>query len=162
MFGNTNLVNSNSNFSYEYEIRIKMASSTSGLNSLLTPKSEVIVIKANNVFGNFTQRINTADKVWFKGILRNSLSSITHKQTDGSINNFINLNKHQKQDANMRLGRKYPLIELYSIGCIECADKELTEVTSKDNFKMNDRMKDLLRGLKYFLNVILNPLVIVK
>lgn len=124
--------------------------SPKGLLNLNSQESKVI-IKAEHTFGNFTQRINMSDKVWFKGILRTSLSS--------SSDDFVSQKpQHSGSSKNWKLTK----VELTSIGCLQCADKNLKPMTIKNNLKMGNRLKDLQRGLKYLLNVIFNPLLTFK
>lgn len=132
---------------YEYEIDVKIASpSSKGLLNLNGRQESKIVIKAQHVFGNFTQRINSSDKIWFKGILRTSLSS---KSDDFVV--------QKPQEDNFK-ARKHTRVELTAIGCIQCSDKNLTPISTKGNQKMENRLKDLRRAFKYFLNVLFNPL----
>lgn len=151
---------------YEYEIKVRMPSL-----GLLSRPAEV-TLKAQHGFGNFTQSLNNSDRVWFAGILRNFLKPVSPASTQGytdSSNNFNDLHMDfsgpvgdRSDRSNMRLGRKNPLIELLSIGCIHCQNSQLTSVHVSDGLKVNARMRDLLRGIKYLLNVIFNPLVIFK
>lgn len=135
--------------SYEYEIEVKIAS-PKGLLNLNSQESKVIV-KAEHAFGNFTQRINMSDKVWFKGILRTSLSSTS--------DDFAS---QKPQDSGSSKNWKITKVKLTSIGCLQCSDKNLTPMTITNNPKMGNRLKDLRRGLKYLLNVIFNPLLTFK
>lgn len=135
-------------FSYEYEIEVKIPSPKGILNLNSRPESRVI-IKAEHAFGNFTHGINTSDKIWFKGVLRTSLSV-----DDSTLGKFHN----EEKSKNSRFTR----VELTAVGCLQCADKNLTPVTIKNSLKMGNRLKDLQSGLKYFLNVIFNPLLTFK
>lgn len=145
---------------------------------LLSKPSE-ITLKAQHAFGNFTQSLNNSDRIWFMGILRNFLKPAA--STSSSDLHSANLNDlhmdlggataggagtfgsgDRSDRSNMRLGRKNPLVELISVGCINCQNKELRSVHLSDGLKVNARMRDLLRGIKYLLNVIFNPLVIFK
>lgn len=136
--------------SYEYEIEVRIAS-PKGLLNLNSRSESKIYIKAEHSFGNFTQRINTSDKIWFKGVLKTSLGS--RNAADFVLQNL--------QDSNNSKKKKYTKIELTAIGCLHCADKNLAPMTIKSYLKMN-RLKDLRRGLKYFLNVIFNPILTFK
>lgn len=136
--------------SYEYEIEVKIAS-PQGILNLNARQEAKVVIRAQHVFGNFTQRINSSDKIWFKGILRTSLSSRAEE--------FV-VQKPQDSDDYKR--RKHTRVELTAIGCRKCSDKSLLPTSTKSNLKMESRMKDLRRALKYLLNVLFNPLVTFK
>lgn len=137
---------------YEYEMEVKMASSLNkGILNLNTRQESKVIIRANHIFGNFTQRINSSDKIWFKGILKSSLTAKSE-------------NSPQCSDQNMEnyKSRKHTFVELTSIGCLHCTDKHLKPVSIKGNVKIENRLKDLQRALKYLLNVIFNPLVTFK
>ncbi|XP_049281665.1 wolframin [Anopheles funestus] len=151
---------------YEYELKVRMS------NGLLTKPVEVI-LKAQHAFGNFTQSLNYSDRIWFVGVLRDSSQS-AHPSTGAtdqthwdSVSGGFNLNLGGQSAGSfgvhtMRLGRKNPLIELHSIGCRQCRNPDLPAVHLNEGLKVNGRMRDLLRGVKYLLNVIFNPLVIFK
>lgn len=152
---------------YEYEIKVRMPSL-----GLLSKPAEV-TLKAQHAFGNFTQSLNNSDRIWFIGILRNFLkpanaagATAQSDQTAGSLNDLhmdlAGPAGGRSDRSNMRLGRKNPLIELLSIGCINCQNSELRSAHVSEGLKVNARMRDLLRGIKYLLNVIFNPLVIFK
>lgn len=138
---------------------------------LLTKPVEV-VLKAQHVFGNFTQSLNYSDRVWFVGVLRDSVQSgiASSGNTDqphwDTVSSGFNLNMGGQAGSfgvhSMRLGRKNPLVELHSIGCRQCRNPDLPTVHLTEGMKVNGRMRDLLRGVKYLLNVIFNPLVIFK
>ncbi|XP_055616658.1 wolframin [Toxorhynchites rutilus septentrionalis] len=150
---------------YEYEIKVHMHKEW-----LSTPAE--VTLKAQHAFGNFSQSLNNSDRIWFIGILRNFLkpmSSPTHSQPGHNAASFNDLhmdiagmNNGEADPNNMRLGRKNPLIELLSIGCIKCQNPKLTSVHISEGLKVNARMRDILRGIKYLLNVLFNPLVIFK
>lgn len=138
--------------SYEYEIDVKVASPASkGILNLNTRHESKVVIKANHEFGNFTQRINSSDKIWFKGILKTSLSSRS--------DDFI---VQKPQEAENSKSRKHTRVDLTAIGCLQCSDKNLSPISIKSNLKMENRLKDLRRAFKYLLNVLFNPLVTFK
>ncbi|XP_058813249.1 wolframin [Topomyia yanbarensis] len=153
---------------YEYEIKVRMPS----LGLLAKPVE--VTLRAQHAFGNFTQNLNNSDRIWFIGILRNFLTSgagataATHTDHSGSEFDDMHLDLggitagERSDRSNMRLGRKNPLVELRSVGCIRCQNSELTSIHVSDGLKVNARMRDLLRGIKYLLNVIFNPLVIFK
>ncbi|XP_055598230.1 wolframin [Uranotaenia lowii] len=154
---------------YEYELKVRMPSA-----GILSKPAE-IALRAQHAFGNFTQSLNHSDRIWFIGILRNFLKpTVTvpasgNKAVDDDESNFelppdqgAVFGSGRYDRGNMRLGRRNPLIELLSIGCIKCQNAELTTVHVNDGQKVNARMRDLRRGIKYLLNVIFNPLVIFK
>ncbi|XP_058467567.1 wolframin [Malaya genurostris] len=153
---------------YEYEIKVRMP--TVGLLA----KPIEVTLRAQHAFGNFTQNLNNSDRIWFIGILRNFLHSGASATTSAPMDSpadseFDNLQFDlggtaggRSDRSNMRLGRKNPLVELHSLGCIRCQNSELTSIHITDRLKVNARMRDLLRGIKYLLNVIFNPLVIFK
>ncbi|CRK88216.1 CLUMA_CG001997, isoform A [Clunio marinus] len=136
---------------YEYEIEVKVPSSSSGILNLNTRHESKVLIKAEHEFGNFTQRLNASDKIWFKGILRTSLNS--------KVDEF---SAQKSYDTDVLKRKRYTVVELTSIGCLHCADNSLSPSTLKSNLKMNNRIKDLQRALKYLLNVLFNPLVTFK
>jgi wolfamin len=139
-------------FSYEYEITVRMSSS-----SLLSRSAE-IVLRAQNQFGNFTQRLNTSDRIWFKGSLRSFMfDTSTNGLNGGEFSGGATLHGPQPKYA-----RKFPLIQLTAIGCVNCHDAALTAVHLQSQLRVNARMKDLYRGFKYLLNVLFNPLVTFK
>lgn len=118
---------------------------------ILNRQETKVIIKADHVFGNFTQGIKPLDKIWFKGLLKTSLNS---KSED-----FIAQNLKEKDEGNIL---KDTRVELTSIGCLHCSEKNLKAFTNKSKLKMESRMKDLQRGLKFLLNTIFNPLVTFK
>lgn len=138
--------------SYEYNIEVKIATpGNKGILNLNSRQESKIVIKAEHAFGNFTQRINASDKIWFKGILKTSLSS--------RADDFI----VQKSQATENLkNSKHTRVDLTAIGCLQCSDKDLLPISIKSNLKIENRLKDLRRALKYLLNVLFNPLVTFK
>uniref|UniRef100_A0A182Y907 Wolframin n=1 Tax=Anopheles stephensi TaxID=30069 RepID=A0A182Y907_ANOST len=153
---------------YEYELKVRMS------NGLLTKPVEVI-LRAQHAFGNFTQSLNYSDRIWFVGVLRDSAPAGhdpagTTDQAGAwdTVSTGFNLNLMGGPATSsfgvhsMRLGRKNPLIELHSIGCRQCRNPNLSPVHLNEGLKVNGRMRDLLRGVKYLLNVIFNPLVIFK
>lgn len=138
--------------SYKYQIETMMTSPTGkgllGLNN----RQEKVILRADHSFGNFTQRINSSDKIWFKGTLRTKII-----KADG----LERAHKAHKED-NSRFLRKHPVIKLTAMGCLQCADKDLTSISIKKDLKMNPRLKDLRRGFKYLLNTLFSPLVTFK
>lgn len=136
-------------FSYEYEIEVKIASpAQKGILNLNSRHESKVVIKAEHAFGNFTQRINSSDKIWFKGIIKTSLSS--------RADEFV---VQKPQEADSSKNRKHTRVELTAIGCLQCSDKNLTPMSVKSSVKIENRLKDLRRVFKYLLNVIFNPLL---
>lgn len=133
-------------FRYEYNIEVKVPQTQKGILNLNSREDSKVTIRAENAFGNFTGRINASDRIWFKGILRTSLSPIT--------SDFIS-----RQTEN---SRRHTRVDLTEIGCLHCADKKLTPVSIKSKLKMENRIKDFRRALKYLLNVLFNPLVTFK
>lgn len=136
-------------FSYEYEIEVKIASPTQkGILNLNSRHESKVVIKAAHAFGNFTQRINSSDKIWFKGIIKTSI--------DSRSDDFVVQKPHEAESSK---SRKHTRVELTAIGCLQCSDNNLTPISIKSSVKIENRLKDLRRGLKYLLNVLFNPLL---
>ena len=119
-----------------------------GLNN----RREKVILRADHTFGNFTQRINSSDKIWFKGTLRTKITKADELQ---------GAHKAHKEDSS-RFIRKHSVIKLTAMGCLQCADKDLTSISMKKDLKMNSRLKDLRRGFKYLLNTLFSPLVTFK
>lgn len=129
---------------YEYDITVRMPASG------LLRKYPEVVLRGQHSFGNFTQRLNVSDRIWFKGRLRN-----TREERSGSTGS--------DDKIFMTLGKSKPLVDLTAIGCVSCtAGKGLDVFQVVDGLTVNDRIKDLYRGVKYLLNVLLNPLVTFK
>jgi hypothetical protein len=102
--------------SYEYEVTVRMSSS-----SILSRSAE-IVLKAQNIFGNFTQRLNTSDRIWFKGTLRSFMfDTSSNSLNENTFNRHANVHS-----TNGKFLQKAPLIEVNSIGCVHCNDADLT------------------------------------
>lgn len=118
---------------------------------LLSRTEAKVLMKADHAFGNFTQRINALDKIWFKGILRTSLSS---RSADYVV--------QKPQDSDDTQRRRHTRVELTAIGCLQCSDGNLESISIKGKLKIENRLKDLRRALKYLLNVLFNPLVTFK
>lgn len=137
---------------YQYEIDVKIASPTNkGILNLNSKAESKIVIRADHAFGNFTQRINSSDKIWFKAILKTSLASRS--------DDFIMQKPHEPENSN---NWKFTSVELTSIGCLQCTDRNLSPISIKSNLKYENRLRDLRRAFKYLLNVLFNPLVTFK
>lgn len=114
---------------YSYEIRLKM-------NSGLLKSAGEVVLAADDIFGNFTMRLNHLDRIWFIGELKNHLQS-----------------SHQKD----------PVIELKSMGCVSCLDKELRfERPSTDTMEPLAVLLTVQKSFKYLLNIVFNPLLTFK
>lgn len=122
--------------SYEYGITIHMSSG-------LLKKPVEVLLKATHSFGNFTERLQNLDRLWFRGTLKTALSNINEPKQ-----------KHYS--------RTLPFIDVTSIGCVQCDDKKLDAVILPDGLKISARLRDLSRGVKYLLNVLFNPLVTFK
>ncbi|XP_067617996.1 wolframin [Eurosta solidaginis] len=131
--------------SYEYEIRMRMP--TQGLLS----KSTDILLQANNKFGNFTRSLMAGDRLRFYGTLLNSRSSPT---------DAIGVMSGERED--FILGSTNARIKLIAIKCLLCNDRTLKPVSVERKSPLNARMRDLMRGIKYLLNVLLNPLITFK
>jgi wolfamin len=132
---------------YKYEVEVKVAIPTNkGILNLNTQKESKVIIQAENVFGNFTQKINLSDKIWFKGAL---VSSLIAKSDELS-------------PQNSEESRKITRINLSAIGCLQCSDKSLSTVSLKRRMKIENQYKDVRRAFIYLLNVLFNPLVTFK
>ncbi|KAL7024237.1 hypothetical protein ACKWTF_012958 [Chironomus riparius] len=126
---------------YEYEIEVKMSSSSNtGILNLHPRPESKIILRASHPFGNFSSRINSSDKIWFKGTLK---TLFTSKSDD-----LLNCKFHQ-----------FTRIELNSLGCHHCTEKSLSTVSIATYFNLDNYLKDFQRGVKYLLNVLFNPLV---
>lgn len=106
-----------------------------------------IVLKAEHSFGNFTSSLNSSDKIWFKGKLKTYVAS-------SKTGEF--LCKSQEKRG------KYSYVDLTSIGCLHCADKNLLPVEIASNYNLDNNLKHLGRGIKYMLNILFNPLITFK
>jgi wolfamin len=134
-------------FSYEYEIEVKISTTgSSGILNLNAKQETKIILKALHSFGNFTSGLNASDKIWFRGKLKTVLAS-----------EFDNIGC-KNQDKNDKLTR----IDVQSIGCLHCVDKNLTPIVTNRKLNVESSLKDLQRGIKYFLNALFNPLVTFK
>lgn len=134
-----------------------MEAPTSGISLLSSKTVEKITLKAQHTFGNFTARLRASDRIWFKGTIKNSLLSNVKKIQMNSKVESIN-----KKDDHLKARHHIYVIEIDSVGCVSCADKELEAISIKYDFKMRARIRDFNRGFKYFLNVLFNPLVTFK
>lgn len=103
------------------------------VKGFLNSKADTLVtLIADHAFGNFTREIIADDKIWFHGNLKTSLP-----------------------EKNLK-------VDLESIGCIKCSNKNLNSISMRSDFKMENQLKDLRRAFKYLLNVIFNPLLTFK
>lgn len=123
--------------SYEYEIMIKMSYG-------LLSKGANVILEGTHKFGNFTSRLVSGDRVQFYGSLLNS-----RMLPNGFREDFI-------------LGSSNPRVQLSAVKCVMCQDKEIVPVTILAKSPVDARMRDLTRGIKYLLNVLLNPLITFK
>ncbi|XP_053946436.1 wolframin [Anastrepha ludens] len=127
--------------SYEYEIRVRMP--TQGLLS----KSTNIVLQASHKFGNFTRSLMSGDRLQFYGTLQNSR---------------LLLDNNVRAREDYILGASHARIQLLAVKCLVCGDETLKSVSVERKSPLNARMRDLRRGIKYLLNVLLNPLITFK
>lgn len=127
---------------YEYEIHVKMSAG-------LLDKRQEVILQAQHKFGNFTRRLAEGDQVHFYGTLINS-RSITWPSA------------HRYEEYI--LGSSMANIKLAAIECLQCKDRENTPVILDSLLKspVDARMRDLMRGIKYLLNVFLSPLITFK
>lgn len=122
---------------YEYEIEVKMSSTNvGGLFQNSRSHESKINLKADHQFGNFTQNIQSSDKIWFKGRLKTLIDTCRRE--------------------------KISVVNLNSIGCLHCADKNLLPIEIVSNFNLDQNLKHLRRGIKYMLNILFNPLITFK
>ncbi|XP_037947446.1 wolframin isoform X2 [Teleopsis dalmanni] len=124
---------------YEYEVLVKMSF------GLLSKEADV-VLQANYKFNNFTQALTVGDRIHFHGTLLNSRILPT-----GLIISHM-------------LGSTLPHVQLIAIECIICKDKDLQAISIAEQTKspVDARRQDLMRGIKYLLNTLLNPLITIK
>lgn len=126
---------------YEYEIRVRMP--TQGLLS----KSIDIVLQASHKFGNFTRALMVGDRLQFYGILQNNLPPLANGM---------------RKREDFIFGDSHTRIQLLAVKCVQCFDKRLKTVNVERKSPLNARMRDLMRGFKYLLNVLFNPLITFK
>lgn len=145
---------------YEYEIKIR-------IHSGILSKPNEIYLKASHQFGNFTKNLHHFDRISFSGKLLNI------KQ--------INIDNNKQHDyIHMVLGSDKPVIDLNEIQCLSCQNKDLKSLkisnidddddgkgkgsssSSREKLIVNARLRDLTRGIKYFLNVLFNPILTFK
>lgn len=145
---------------YEYDIIVRMPSA-----GLLSRQQSEVILRGQHSFGNFTQRLNTSDRIWFKGSLRNTKSGGNGRgaTTSSTNGNTGGSNTNGEDRVFMSLGKARPMIDLVAIGCISCpASNGLESFQVMDGLTVHGRVKDLYRGTKYLLNVLFNPLVTFK
>lgn len=128
---------------------MKIPSSSSGLLNYNSKQESKIVLKTQHLFGNFTTRLNSSDKIWFKGTLKTFPSSSQHH--------------HETNDLLACKNDKRTRIEVSSIGCLQCLDKNLSPVTQSSMFNIdNQPLESLRRGFKYLLNSLFYPMITIK
>lgn len=127
---------------YEYEIRINMYAG-------LLDKRQEVVLQAPQKFGNFTKRLTEGDRVHFYGTLTNS--RIVSLPSSYNYEDYV-------------LGSSMAHVKLAAIECLQCQDKDNPAVILDTLIKspVDARMRDLMRGIKYLLNVFLSPLITFK
>lgn len=129
---------------FEYAVVVRMA-----VSGILSRQPE-IRLRAEHAFGNFTKQLNVSDRIRFRGVLRNTAGV------------------GPENGVRMGLGRERPLIDLVAIGCVQCPSAptltsfELVDDGGSNGLRLSGRVQDLYRGVKYLLNVLLNPLVTFK
>lgn len=124
---------------YTYEIKVRM-------HSGLLSKPADVFLNAEHPFKNFTESLRFGDKISFSGYLQNT-------RKEYKSNNFY-----------FGLGGGNPTVYLESMECSLCDNKFLASVhiNKKTRLLVDARMRDLMRGVKYLLNVLFNPLIIFK
>ncbi|XP_013101212.1 wolframin [Stomoxys calcitrans] len=129
--------------SYEYEIRINMYSG-------LLDKRQEVVLQAQHKFGNFSKRLVEGDRVHFYGTLTNS--------------RIVSLASAHIYEEYLLGGSPMAHIKLAAIECLQCQDRDSQPVIIDALIKspVDARMRDLMRGIKYLLNVFLSPLITFK
>ncbi|XP_037820759.1 wolframin [Lucilia sericata] len=127
---------------YEYEIRVKMSSG-------LLDKRQEVILQAQHKFGNFTRRLVEGDRVHFYGTLSNSRT--------------VSWPSPERYEEYI-LGSTMAHIKLAAIECLQCQDRDNSPVILDSLLKspVDARMRDLMRGIKYLLNVFLSPLITFK
>lgn len=120
---------------YEYELSIRMQSGIWG-------KSAEVIIMAEHAFSNFSIQLKTNDKIWFNGVLVNNLEL----GSDGL------------------LGGLKPHVYLKEIGCLACHNLNLStyKLYSHDETDFTKIFHMLFTGLKFVLNILFNPIVVIK
>lgn len=145
---------------YEYEINVRMAS-----KSLLSKGIE-IVLQASHRFGNFTERLAQGDRIHFYGFLMNGGGIQNGHPVNGVFHSGVGGNRHEQIYKNKKyiLGGERAMIKLAAIECIKCLDTKVEPVILENLFisVIDARIRDLKRGIKFLLNVLLNPLITFK
>ncbi|XP_063922016.1 wolframin isoform X1 [Zophobas morio] len=121
--------------SYTFEITTKVQSGIWG-------KSPEVTLVVDNYFKNFTLNLKPNDHIWFKGTLFNNEIA----GADGILGGF---------KIHVRLDE---------MGCLACSNVHLTSITRKveTKFDISSVVDALIVGLKFILNVILSPVVVLK
>lgn len=120
---------------YEYELLVKVGTKRSG-RLLGRSTTTDVILRAHHDFGNFTRLLSEGDVVLFYGILHNS-----------------------------RLLADNVQVKLKTIECVECRSRDLGTASIERVVAaspMDARLQDLMRGIKYLLNALLNPLITFK
>lgn len=120
---------------YTFEMKLKMQSGIWG-------KATEVSLIANHYFEAFILKLKPTDYIWFKGYLYNN----------------------QEVGSEGILGGLSPHVNLEELGCISCHDERLTEFknTSQNKFKIHKIVDALYVGFKFILNVVLNPVIVIK
>jgi len=122
---------------YEYELLVKVGiKKTSRLLGRSTSTTTDVILRAHHDFGNFTRLLSEGDVVAFYGTLHNS-----------------------------RLLADSVQVQLKTIECVNCRSPDLGTASIERVVAaspMDARLQDLMRGIKYFLNALLNPLITFK
>lgn len=120
---------------YNFEILITMQSG-------IWAKTTQVSLDVADVFKNFTLGLKPNDHIWFKGSIYN--------------NEYIG--------ADGVLGGFKPCVKLNEIGCISCFNKILTDtkISIDNNCNLRSVLNMFYSGCKFILNVLFNPIVIIK
>lgn len=120
---------------YTFEITLKMQFGIWG-------KTTEVNLNIQDYFRDFVLKLKPADNIWFKGTLFNN----GNRGSDGI------------------LGGLKPHIDLEEIGCISCQEDRLTEVQLLARNTLNPRnlLNALTIGFKFILNILLNPILVIK
>lgn len=120
---------------YTFEVSVRMQAGIWAKN----PEVKVIL---SHYFKNFTLKLKPNDHIWFKGSLFNN----------------------ENLGPEGILGGTQPFVRLHEIGCIDCHNKDLTElhIDSENTFELQDVLNVLYTSIKFVLNVLLNPIIVLK
>ncbi|CAH0554396.1 unnamed protein product [Brassicogethes aeneus] len=101
-------------------------------------KNTQVKVIVEDYFKNFTLKLKPNDHIWFKGKLFNN----------------------EVLGADGILGGNLPFIDTHEIGCLDCQNKDLSEykINDESSFKINI----LYMSVKFLLNVLLNPIIVLK